>query len=319
MDILPSPSFLGRALARLAGVALLACLSGAALAQALPSFIQPQQTERLADGAYAFRQGAYRSLFLVGDRGVIVTDPVSPTFAAAMRREIARVTDQPVRYVVYSHSHWDRIAGGGIFRDEGAKFVAQERCAQNLKETPNPLVVPPDITYRDHYQVKVGNQTLELHYFGPSLDTCLSVMVAQPAKLMMIVGLVNPPQASIPWNPTVPDYQLWNFLPFFRAAEDLAAREGIQTLVGGYISIGSGADGKPFLQPATGPIAALHGQREFWERLFGDVKAQLDAGVPPRAIIRKIDLAPYQQYPRYSERSMEILVRRVASRYTTGR
>lgn len=319
MDIIHSPSFLGRALAHLARVALLSLLAGTALAQALPPSIQAQETERLADGTYAFRQGAYRSLFLVGDRGVIVTDPVNPTFAAAMRKEITRVTDQPVRYVVYSHSHWDRIAGGGIFRDEGARFVAQERCAQNLKETPNPLVVPPDITYKDHYRVKVGSQAMELHYFGPSLDTCLSVIVAQPAKLMMVVGLVNPPQASIPWNPTVPDYQLWNFLPFFRATEELAAREGIETLVGGYISIGTGADGKPFLQPSTGPIAALHGQREFWERLFGDVKAQLDAGVPPRAIIRKIDLASYQQYPRYSERSMEILVRRVASRYTTGR
>jgi len=285
----------------------------------VPPFMKFQETERLAEGTYAFRQGAYRSFFLVSDKGVIVTDPVSPKYAGSMREEIAKVTDKPVRYVVYSHSHWDRISGGKIFKDEGAKFVAQERCAQNLKETPNPLVIPPDITYKTDYQVKLGDKSLELHYFGPSLDTCLSVIVAQPAKMMMIVNLVSPPHANVPWNPTVPDYQLWNIVPFFKAAEELAQREGIATLVGGFIAIGTGADGKPFLQPSAGPVSAITEQRIFWETLLGDVKAQLDTGTPTRDIMKKLDLTPFQQYQRYSERSMEILVRRVASLHTTGR
>ncbi|MCC7489206.1 MAG: hypothetical protein IT485_06105 [Gammaproteobacteria bacterium] len=298
---------------------LLSCAVGAALAQDLSPRPGSPQTEQLAADTFAFRQGAQRSLFLVGSEGVIVTDPVSPDHAAAMRRAIAEVTDQPVRYVVYSNSHWNRIAGGRIFRDEGAKFVTQQGCAENLRETPNPLVITPDITYRDSYRVEVGDRALELHYLGPSLDTCLSVIIAQPAKLMMVVGLVNPPQASLPWNPTVPDYQLWNILPFFQAAEDLARREGITRLVGGFASTGAGVDGKPVVQPATGPVTVLAAQHQLWARVLGDVKAQLDAGTPARAITGRLDLQSYQQYPRYSERNMAILVRRVVSLHTTGR
>ncbi len=309
------PARQARALAAAASL----CASFAAHGQAVPPFMKFQETERLADGLYAFRQGAYRSLFLVSDEGVILTDPVSPKFAASFREEIAKVTDKPVRYVVYSHSHWDRIGGGKIFRDEGARFVAQERCAANLKETPNPGVIAPDITYSKTYRVKLGDKSLDLHYFGPSLDTCLSVMVAQPAKMMMIVNLVSPPHANMPWNPTVPDYQLWNIVPFFRAAEDLAQREGIATLVGGFIAVGSDKDGKPFLQPSAGPISAVAEQRMFWEKLFRAVKAQLDAGTPARDIAKKMDLTEFQQYQRYSERNMEVLVRRVASLFVTGR
>ncbi|MCP5360053.1 MAG: hypothetical protein R3E75_05330 [Steroidobacteraceae bacterium] len=304
------------------GMLLLAISAGiipAAFAQAVPSFMSFQQTEKLADGLYAFRQGAYRSLFLVGKEGVIVTDPVSPKFAKAFRAEIAKITDQPVRYVVYSESHWDRISGGQIFKDEGAKFVAQQRCADNLRETPHPDVVPPDITYDQSYRVALGDQALDLHYFGPSLDTCLSVLVAQPAKMMMIVNLVIPPVAGVPWNPTIPDYHLYNLLPFFRSVEDLAKREGIDTVIGGFIAAGVGRDGKPFLQPSTGPVSVVTEQRIFWEKLMGAVKAQLDAGTPPREIIRKIDLTQFSSYPRYSERSIEILTRRIASLYITGR
>lgn len=284
-----------------------------------PSFMSAQETEQLAAGTYAFRQGAYRSLFLIGENGVIVTDPVSPQYAAAMRAAIAKLTDAPVRFVVYSHSHWDRISGGRIFADEGASFIAQERCTQNLRETPNPLVIPPDITYRTEYQVRVGDKALDLHYLGPGLDNCLSVIVAQPAKIMMIVGLVNAPHADLPRNPTVPDYQLWNIVPFFRAAEQLARQDGIERLVGGFIAIGNGPDGQPLLQPSTGPIAAVGEQRLFWEQLIGAVKAQHDAGTPLRDVMQKLDLTSFRQYPRYSERRMEILVRRVGSLLTTGR
>lgn len=295
------------------------CAAPAALAQAVPGFMKFQETERLAGGTYAFRQGAYRSLFVVGENGVAITDPVSTVYAKAFREEIAKVTDRPVRYVVYSHSHWDRIGGGQIFKDEGAKFVAQERCAENLQETPNAYVIPPDITYAKTYRVKVGGKSLDLYYFGPSLDNCLSVIVARPAKMMMIVNLVSPPHANVPWNATVPDYQLYNIVPFFRAAENLAQREGIETLVGGFIAVGAGPDGKPFLQPSAGPIAAVTEQRQFWEKLFGAVKAQLDAGTPARDIAKQIDQSQFSQYQRYSERNIEILTRRVASMYITGR
>ena len=80
-------------------------LHSLALAQFVPPGFKPVETERLAENLYAFRWGAYRSIFMVTDEGVIVTDPISVRAAHLYRREIARITDQPVKYVVYSHAH----------------------------------------------------------------------------------------------------------------------------------------------------------------------------------------------------------------------
>ncbi len=37
----------------------------------------------------------------------------------------------PVRYVIYSHSHWDHIEGGGLFAGT-AQFIAQEGVLRNM-------------------------------------------------------------------------------------------------------------------------------------------------------------------------------------------
>ena len=78
------------------------------------------ETEQLADGLYTFRYGGYRNIFIVTDDGVIATDPLNKKAAAALREEIGNITDQPVKFVAYSHSHWDHAAWAKIFKDAGA-------------------------------------------------------------------------------------------------------------------------------------------------------------------------------------------------------
>ncbi len=124
--------------------------------------------EDFGDGLYAFHYGSARSIFMVTDDGVIVTDPLNIDAAKIYREEIAKITDQPVKYVVYSHLHWDSVAGGQIFKDEGAQFVAQERCAQNFQLNPNSAIVAPDITFSESYTLTLGGQSLELAYFVPA-------------------------------------------------------------------------------------------------------------------------------------------------------
>ena len=129
-------------------------------AQFVPPGIAPTATEQLAENLYAFRYGPYRSLFMVTDEGVIATDPISPEAALQYRAAIAAVTDQPVKYVVYSHAHWDHARGGQIFKDEGATFVAQKRCVANFEDSPDPDIVLPDITFDANYSVELGGTSL---------------------------------------------------------------------------------------------------------------------------------------------------------------
>src|SRR5262245_39349360 len=63
---------------------------------------------------YTFRNGNSLSMFIVTTDGVIVTDPVAygrPQGGAQYLAEIRKITDKPIRYLVYSHNHFDHVAG----------------------------------------------------------------------------------------------------------------------------------------------------------------------------------------------------------------
>ncbi len=161
-------------------------------AQFIPG-IELVELEELGAGLYAFRYGPYRNIFIVTDEGVIVTDPLDVKAAKIQREEIAKITDQPVKFVAYSHSHWDHAAGGKIFKDEGAQFIGQEKCLANMRETPHPDVVLPDITFNDSYELELGEHSLGLYYFGPSHDDCMVVMIARPANILFIIDIGSAP------------------------------------------------------------------------------------------------------------------------------
>ena len=87
------------------------------------SNVMATESFEIAPNLYSFFHRGTRSIFIVTDEGVIVADPVSVDHAKLLRDAIRAVTDQPVKYVVYSHSHWDHVLGGQIFKDEGAEFI----------------------------------------------------------------------------------------------------------------------------------------------------------------------------------------------------
>ena len=279
------------------------------------------ETEKIADGLYTFRWEAYRSIFMVSDEGVIVTDPISVVAAKRYREEIAKITDLPVKYVVYSHSHWDHIVGGQIFKDEGATFIAQEECVDNMKMSPHPDVVLPDITFKDSYTVELGDQKLGLHYFGPSHDTCLVVMNPKPQNHLFTVDIVTPPTGNyFPWDPQVADFHFYNAVQFLEKTEALAEREGITTLIGAHLKPvpkpgGGGLTGLP----STGPISAVKERRIFWDTLIKAVKAEMDKGTLSFMISGRIDKSEFEKIPGYKEKDFKLLVNRVAAYHAIGR
>ncbi len=282
--------------------------------------ISATETEKLADGLYAFRWGAYRSIFMVTDEGVIATDPMNTKAAALYRAAIAEVTDQPVKYLVYSHSHWDHASGGQIFKDEGAQIVAQERCVQNMEMSPKTDVVRPDITFKDTYKVELGGTSLDLFYFGPSHGTCLVVMIPRPHKMMFSIDIVTPPTGwYMPWDPLIADLHFYNVVQYLDGMQALAEREGIEKLIGAHLVPGFDENGDMFGQPSTGPVAAIAERRKFWNLVVESVKKAADEGTPTPEVHNVIDLTPFETLRGYDERNMKLILRRAGSYYSIGR
>lgn len=170
---------------------------------------QAQQAERppLAttkvegtDNVYIFRNGNHQAMFVVTPEGVIATDPVAygrPTGGQAYVDEIRKVTDKPIKYVIYSHHHFDHIAGGQAFKAAGAKFIAHRRAAERLALLKDPHTVMPDEVVSNKGRViKLGGTTLELHYFGLNHSDSTLVMRLPKEKIIFVVDTL--PVGQVP-------------------------------------------------------------------------------------------------------------------------
>jgi glyoxylase-like metal-dependent hydrolase (beta-lactamase superfamily II) len=172
-----------------------------ALLFAWPAFAQaparPQiQTTKVdsADGVYIFRNGNHQSVFIVTSDGVIATDPIAyarPTGGADYVAEIRKVTNQPIKYLIYSHHHYDHIAGGKAFKDAGATIVAHQRAKDRLVQLQDPATPLPDEVVGDGGRViRMGGKIVELSYVGPNhSDSTLVVRLPQD-ELIFLVDLV---------------------------------------------------------------------------------------------------------------------------------
>ena len=86
---------------------------------------------QIAPDLYRARNGNWYTIFLVTRAGIVLGDPINLEFARWLRAQIAERFKMPVRYVIYSHSHFDHAAGGEVFADT-ATFVAHENMLRNM-------------------------------------------------------------------------------------------------------------------------------------------------------------------------------------------
>lgn len=142
------------------------------------------------NNVYIFRFGGHQAMFVTTPAGVIATDPIGygrPHAVQTYLDEIRKVTDKPVKYVIYSHNHYDHIAGGKPFKDAGAKFIAHKRTKERLAIIKDPATVMPDQAVGDKHTIRLGGTTLELHYLGVNHSDNSLVMRLPKEKIVFTV------------------------------------------------------------------------------------------------------------------------------------
>jgi len=187
---------------------LVLLISLAAEAQPQRPMFQTTKVEG-TENVYVFRYGNHQSMFVVTRDGVIATDPIAygrPQAAVTYIDEIKKVSDKPIKYLIYSHHHFDHIAGGKPFKDAGAKIIAHKRAKERLEAIQDPHTPLPDETFEKRRTLKLGGTVLELSYHGLNHSDSTLVMRLPKEKLLFIVDTL--PVGAFPGRGMIDFYPL---------------------------------------------------------------------------------------------------------------
>jgi glyoxylase-like metal-dependent hydrolase (beta-lactamase superfamily II) len=254
-----------------------------ALSQGAP--VQAQQPERPhfattkvagTDNVYIFRNGNHQSMFIVTSEGVIATDPIAygrPNGGQTYVDEIRKVTDKPIKYMIYSHHHFDHIAGGDAFKAAGAKFVAHKRVKERLSVLKDPHTVMPDVIVGNKGRtIKLGGTTLELKYFGLSHSDSSLVMHLPKEKIVFVVDTL--PVGQVPGRGMIDFYPLESEV-FIKKVLALDWERLIPGHPGPGDRLGTRKDAQDqleFLQDASAEMKILAQSGKCWEPAEKDFK-----------------------------------------------
>ncbi|MGA2945245.1 MAG: MBL fold metallo-hydrolase [Xanthobacteraceae bacterium] len=244
----------------------------------------PTATTKVTDNVYIFRYVGHQSMFIVTPAGVIATDPISERRPAKPYIDaIQAVTKAPIKYVIYSHSHFDHIAGGQPFKDLGAKFIAQRNAKERIQELKPADVVVPDQVVDGKSVISLGGKTLELLYVGKNHSDSTLVMRLPKEKIIFTVDWI--PIQAVQFRGMADTY-----VPDIEDGLKKVIAMDWQTLIPGH----PGPGGKQ-----TGTKDDATNQLAYLQDLSAAVKKEVDAGKSYDDAIKDISLPKYAAWPSY--------------------
>ena len=129
-------------------------LAAWSMAQAQPRALyqqtqyQGQEIGRLTGDVYYARMDDYLSVFMVTPDGIVLVEPISSEFATWLKGELATRFKVPVKYVIYSHHHWDHASGASVWADT-ARIVGHEAMLKRLAMPPDGTPLPQNARGQD--------------------------------------------------------------------------------------------------------------------------------------------------------------------------
>lgn len=335
----------------LMGVVAVLIIASEALGQVPPAAQAPRRSiEQITGSVYTATNNNHRTVFLVTPDGIILADPINTEFSRWLKAELAARFKVPVRYVVYSHHHWDHASGGDVFADT-ARFVGHANMLSALAMPPpsttlsqvvgqyqpvtkfdvnrngtvekteapeafqrgqfdafdanrdgvlsgaevvrGPVsfVRPPDITYKDKYQITLGGKRVDVSWVGEMNHSKDSSFIAFPddSVLFMVdfVSFRRLPNQEMDYE----EGQFEEWMTAIRKAEGLAA--GFK-----FVATGHGP---------VGTVKDITAWREYFEKLRAQVAAGIKAGQTLEQMQQNIKMAEYSQWDGFNWVPLNVL------------
>ena len=115
-----------------------------------------QEVGKLTGDVYYARMDDYLSVFMVTPDGIVLVEPIGTEFATWLKGELATRFKVPVKYVIYSHHHWDHGSGAAVYADT-ARIIGHEAMIPRLAIPPANTPLPQNARAQD----RNGNGRIE--------------------------------------------------------------------------------------------------------------------------------------------------------------
>jgi len=187
-----------------AGLVMIACFGGVAVAAAAQSQTtpaprpQPQSVplsvEALKDGVYWVKGGSGANTgFVIGRKEVVVIDSkMTEESSKALLAEIQKLTSNPVKYIVLTHSDGDHVNGLSAF-PKGLAILAHANTRKDIEEAfqdPKMSALAPYLpnqTFTGNRTLSIDGVRMNLLYFGPA-HTSGDLVVFLPDQRIAFLG-----------------------------------------------------------------------------------------------------------------------------------
>ncbi len=142
--------------------------------------------------------------FVIGDDAVMVFNGGgSFLLASALHKEIKKITDKPVKYLVYENGQGHAALGGSYWKQLGVQIIAHEDAAHKIKEDKdrildsarrrlrdkffNTEMIMPDVTFSEKKVLDLGGIKVVLQTLGAAHSPG-DIMAWMPEQKIVISG-----------------------------------------------------------------------------------------------------------------------------------
>lgn len=133
-----------------------------------------EETDRvikLTEGISVAVVGAQNIVVSVGDDGLLISDDQDVPLVPRILKQLAKISNKPVRYVVNSHWHYDHVGGNDPFGRAGAVTIASDNARKRMMgEIFNPISGRRQAAFSASYLPKVTfADRMTLHINGDDI------------------------------------------------------------------------------------------------------------------------------------------------------
>jgi glyoxylase-like metal-dependent hydrolase (beta-lactamase superfamily II) len=149
------------------------------------------QTVRISDGLYVLMGGPAQGniLVLAGSDGLFLVDSMYGQMHQKILDALARISSQPIRFLVNTHLHGDHTGGNEAMAKLGAVLISHENMRKEMAaQAPNPpsAATLPPLTYTDSITLHVNGEEISIFHPAPAHTDGDSIVYLRHANVMHV-------------------------------------------------------------------------------------------------------------------------------------